>query len=597
MHVVKIAPCMHDHIAVQGLTFMHACMLQAEAAPTLPDTVPGFEEMEFEHQVLSQKKKALEELEREIAECEAQAAEETTRCRMFEAAHDAYVTQVEKTRELKSELERLTEQVDRATEAACTSEGCSIETQEMLNRTAEDLIAEQERLMFRFRSAEQSERDKYAALQKARDEATDALKADKVAKNALPAEDQELLNQLDKQAQIRALRSEALEEMHASKEAEREAEQKKNEEELKRLAAQEEKDKAERLEALRKAQEREEALQKRKAEEEQKKIEEEKKRIEEEKKRIEEEKQRMEKKRIEEENRLKQEAALKKAKEEEDARKAAEADAARKAAEREEEKKKAAADAEIAKTLRAAAEKDKEEKLKAAEEARKALESKRLAQQLALKKAQEDVEKKMQELENLTKQQDLDRMHAEALAASEVASNQEEIMRKANIERDRRIQEDAAKVRLEREQEKARFRAEQERIKKGSESASPESVDENMVTQLMQNMNISREDAEGLVALQNMQKMNKKSFPPPESRTASGTTDGKSDIENAKRKIEEIEERTARAKKRLQMTKEREAEMKLRNGARALEEDSAADGMNGEATEGTSARPCWAHAC
>lgn len=590
MHVVKIAPCMHDHIAVQRLTFMHACMLQAEAAPTLPDTMPGFEEMEMEHQVLSQKKKALEELEREIAKCEAQAAEETTRCRMFEGAHDAYVTQVEKTRELKSELERLTEQVDRATEAACTSEGCSIETQEMLNRTAEDLIAEQERLMFRFRSAEQSERDKYAALQKARDEATDALKADKVAKHALPPEDQELLNQLDKQAQIRALRSEALEEIHASKEAEREAEQKKNEEELKRLAAQEEKDKAERLEALRKAQEREEALQKRKAEEEQKKIEEEKKRIEE-------EKQRMEKKRIEEENRLKQEAALKKAKEEEDARKAAEADAARKAAEREEEKKKAAADAEIAKTLRAAAEKDKEEKLKAAEEAKKALESKRLAQQLALKKAQEDVQKKMQELEDLKKQQDLDRMHAEALAASEVASNQEEIMRKANIERDRRIQEDAAKVRLEREQEKARFRAEQERIKKGSESASPESVDENMVTQLMQNMNISREDAEGLVALQNMQKMNKTRFPPPESRTASGTTDGKSDIENAKRKIEEIEERTARAKKRLQMTKEREAEMKLRNGARALEEDSAADGMNGEATEGTSARPCRAHAC
>ena len=583
---------------------MHAVyMLQAEGFETLPDTVPGFEEMEMEHQLLSKKKKELEKLEQEIAECEAQVAEETTRCHNFEEMHDAYVTQVEKTRDLKAQLELLTERLERATEAACTSEGCSLETQEMLNRTAEDLIAEQDRLMFRLRGSEQSERDKHAALQKARDEATDSLRADKVVDNGLPKEDLELLDQLEKQAKIRALRTEALEVIEASNRAKKEEEKKKKSEEMKRLALQEEeeeKEKTARLEALRKAQGREDALRKAKAaEEEKKKIEEANRAAQElELKRAQEEEirkaQELELKRAQEEEiRKAQELELKRAQEEE-IRKTAEA------AKKDKEEKKKAADAEIAEALRKAAEKEEKNKKAAEAEALKraagqevrekdTLESKRLAQQLALKKAQEEVQKKLQELEDLKKaQEDEDKVQAEAMAASETA-NQQELMKRANIERDLRLQEEAAKVRLEREQEKARFRTEQEKLR-----ASPE-VDENMVTQLMRTMNISKADAEGLLALQNMQKHNMMNHPPPEPRTGTGATE--IDRENAKRKIQEIEERTERARKKLQMTKEREAEMKLlRSGARSLEERSAADTNNDEEPEGPSARlmlsPC-----
>ena len=595
---------MHGFMCLENDAFwtcMHIYMLQAEGFETLPDTVPGFEEMEMEHQLLSKKKKELEKLEQEIAECEVQVAEQTTRCHNFEEMHDAYVTQVEKTRDLKAQLELLTERLERATEAACTSEGCSLETQEMLNRTAEDLIAEQDRLMFQLRGSEQSERDKHTALQKARDEATDSLRADKVVEHGLPKEDLELLDQLEKQAKIRALRTEALEVIEASNKAKKEEEKKKKSEEMKRLALQEEeeKEKAARLEALRKAQEREEALRKAKAvEEEKKKLEEANRAAQElELKRAQEEEirkaQELELKRAQEEEiRKAQELELKRAQEEEIRKaqelelKRAQEEEIRKAAEaakKDEEEKKKAADAEIAEALRKAAEKEEKENKKAAEaEALKdTLESKRLAQQLALNKAQEEVQKKLQELEDLKKaQEDEDKMQAEAMAASETA-NQQELMKRANIQRDLRLQEEAAKVRLEREQEKARFRTEQEKLR-----ASPK-VDENMVTQLMRTMNISKADAEGLLALQNMQKQNMINHPPPEPRTGTGATE--IDRENAKRKIQEIEERTERARKKLQMTKEREAEMKLRSGARSLEERSTAD-TNEEKPEGPSER-------
>lgn len=246
----------------------------SQAQETLPDTVPGFAEMEEEEQLLMKRKQELEKLEREIAVCEAQVAEETTRCYRFEEAHDAYVTQVEKTKDLKRQLALLGEKVHRATEAACTSEGCSPETQELLNQEADNLIAEQDRLLYQLKASEKAERDKHAALQQARDEATNVLKAEKTAAATLPKEDLELLNQLDKQAQIRALRSDALEKAAEAKQEERakkEEEQKRLDQERAKKKEEEEKMEAERLEALRKAKEREDALRKAREEEQKKK--------------------------------------------------------------------------------------------------------------------------------------------------------------------------------------------------------------------------------------------------------------------------------------------------------------------------------------
>ena len=516
---------------------MHSCMSQAQE--TLPDTVPGFAEMEEEEQLLMKRKQELEKLEREIAVCEAQVAEETTRCYRFEEAHDAYVTQVEKTKDLKRQLALLGEKVHRATEAACTSEGCSPETQELLNQEADNLIAEQDRLLYQLKASEKAERDKHAALQQARDEATDVLKAEKTAAATLPKEDLELLNQLEKQAQIRALRSDALENAKAANEAKQEEERAKKEEEQKRLdqerakKKEEEKMEAERLEALRKAKEREDALRKAKEEEQKKK----------EAERVARELE-VKKKAAEAEAQALRIAAEKKA--QEDQKKAAEAEALRMAAEKEEEKKKT----EQAEALR-----------KAQEEKKNMMEAKRLAHELARKKIEEELQKKAQELDALKKQQEEENQKLlDEELSGEDAALQRELLKHANIQRDLRLQEEAAKARLEKEKEKAKFRAEQDKLRE------EKSVFENKVSKLMESLSISREDAEGLLKLQEMQKQN--------NGTSPGASDGKESHQNAKRKIEleDIEARTAKAKLKLEMTREREAEMKLRSGARPLEE-------------------------
>ena len=501
---------------------MHSCMSQAQE--TLPDTVPGFAEMEEEEQLLMKRKQELEKLEREIAVCEAQVAEETTRCYRFEEAHDAYVTQVEKTKDLKRQLALLGEKVHRATEAACTSEGCSPETQELLNQEADNLIAEQDRLLYQLKASEKAERDKHAALQQARDEATDVLKAEKTAAATLPKEDLELLNQLEKQAQIRALRSDALENAKAANEAKQEEERAKKEEEQKRLdqerakKKEEEKMEAERLEALRKAKEREDALRKAKEEEQKKK----------------------EAERVARELEVKKKAAE------------AEAQALRIAAEKKaQEDQKKAAEAEA---LRMALRKAQEEK-------KNMMEAKRLAHELARKKIEEELQKKAQELDALKKQQEEENQKLlDEELSGEDAALQRELLKHANRQRDLRLQEEAAKARLEKEKEKAKFRAEQDKLRE------EKSVFENKVSKLMESLSISREDAEGLLKLQEMQKQN--------NGTSPGASDGKESDQNAKRKIEleDIEARTAKAKLKLEMTREREAEMKLRSGARPLEE-------------------------
>lgn len=517
----------------------------SQAQETLPDTVPGFAEMEEEEQLLMKRKQELEKLEREIADCEAQVAEETTRCYRFEEAHDAYVTQVEKTKDLKRQLALLGEKVHRATEAACTSEGCSPETQELLNQEADNLIAEQDRLLYQLKASEKAERDKHAALQQARDEATDVLKAEKTAAATLPKEDRELLNQLDKQAQIRALRSDALEK---AAEAKQEEERAKKEEEQKRLdqerakkKEEEEKMEAERLEALRKAKEREDALRKAREEEQKKK----------EAERVAQELE-VKKKAAEAEAQALRIAAEKKAQED---KKAAEAEALRMAAEKEEEKKKA----EQAEALR-----------KAQEEKKKMMEAKRLAHELARKKIEEELQKKARELDALKKQQEEENQKLDEEFSGEDAALQRELLRHANIQRDLRLQEEAAKARLEKEKEKAKFRADQEKMWE------EKSVFENKVSKLMESLSISREDAEGLLKLQEMQKQN--------NGTSPGASDGKESDQNAKRKIEleDIEARTAKAKLKLEMTREREAEMKLRSGARPLEESIEPPNMDGE---------------
>lgn len=516
----------------------------SQAQETLPDTVPGFAEMEEEEQLLMKRKQELEKLEREIAVCEAQVAEETTRCYRFEEAHDAYVTQVEKTKDLKRQLALLGEKVHRATEAACTSEGCSPETQELLNQEADNLIAEQDRLLYQLKASEKAERDKHAALQQARDEATNVLKAEKTAAATLPKEDLELLNQLEKQAQIRALRSDALEKAAEAKQEERakkEEEQKRLDQERAKKKEEEEKMEAE-LEALRKAKEREDALRKAREEEQKKK----------EAERVARELE-VKKKAAEAEAQALRIAAEKK--EQEDKKKAAEAEALRMAAEKEEQKKKT----EQAEALR-----------KAQEEKKNMMEAKRLAHELARKKIEEELQKKARELDALKKQQEEENQKLDEEFSGEDAALQRELLRHANIQRDLRLQEEAAKARLEKEKEKAKFRAEQEKLRE------EKSVVENKVSKLMESLSISREDAEGLLMLQQMQKQN--------NGTSPGAFDGKESDQNAKRKIEleDIEARTAKAKLKLEMTREREAEMKLRSGARPLEESIEPPNMDGE---------------
>lgn len=516
----------------------------SQAQETLPDTVPGFAEMEEEEQLLMKRKQELEKLEREIAVCEAQVAEETTRCYRFEEAHDAYVTQVEKTKDLKRQLALLGEKVHRATEAACTSEGCSPETQELLNQEADNLIAEQDRLLYQLKASEKAERDKHAALQQARDEATNVLKAEKTAAATLPKEDLELLNQLEKQAQIRALRSDALEKAAEAKQEERakkEEEQKRLDQERAKKKEEEEKMEAE-LEALRKAKEREDALRKAREEEQKKK----------EAERVARELE-VKKKAAEAEAQALRIAAEKKAQED---KKAAEAEALRMAAEKEEQKKKT----EQAEALR-----------KAQEEKKNMMEAKRLAHELARKKIEEELQKKAQELDALKKQQEEENQKLlDEEFSGEDAALQRELLKHANIQRDLRLQEEAAKARLEKEKEKAKFRADQEKMRE------EKSVFENKVSKLMESLSVSREDAEGLLKLQEMQKQN--------NGTSPGASDGKESDQNAKRKIEleDIEARTAKAKLKLEMTREREAEMKLRSGARPLEESIEPPNMDGE---------------
>lgn len=226
------------------------------------------------------------------------------------------------------------------------------------------------------------------------------------------------------------------------------------------------------------------------------------------------------------------------------------------AAEKEEEKKKA----EQAEALR-----------KAQEEKKKMMEAKRLAHELARKKIEEELQKKARELDALKKQQEEENQKLlDEEFSGEDAALQRELLKHANIQRDLRLQEEAAKARLEKEKEKAKFRAEQEKLRE------EKSVVENKVSKLMESLSISREDAEGLLMLQQMQKQN--------NGTSPGAFDGKESDQNAKRKIEleDIEARTAKAKLKLEMTREREAEMKLRSGARPLEESIEPRNMDGE---------------
>ena len=173
-------------------------------------------------------------------------------------------------------------------------------------------------------------------------------------------------------------------------------------------------------------------------------------------------------------------------------------------------------------------------------------------------------------MDALKKQQEEENQKLDEEFSGEDAALQRELLRHANIQRDLRLQEEAAKARLEKEKEKAKFRADQEKMRE------EKSVFENKVSKLMESLSISREDAEGLLKLQEMQKQN--------NGTSPGASDGKESDQNAKRKIEleDIEARTAKAKLKLEMTREREAEMKLRSGARPLEESTEPPNMDGE---------------
>lgn len=477
--------------------------------------------MQNEYDDLLEKRKQLESLENLVAKAEAEAKAEAARCHEFEETHHAYTTQVERTRELKKEHAALTDRLTHATESALTVEGMPADTKAMLIQQAELLMEQHDMSTTSLKAAEQKERDLHQELMKLRLQAeqagssdvTPTKEIDEVAKKALAEEALKYAKKEDEKKQQRAKLAAAAEAVEKAQKEELALKQ----------AAEEEERKAKLAEELALKQARENHAKQLQEEEAIKKAAEEKKRQE----------------------KLAEELALKKARD----------DLAKKEAEAKEQQdmllalKKSTEDA--AKRLQEEAlkkeEQDKQQKLLVDEAFKKASEDRVNNERTADAELQ-----KILEEERKTHENDKDT----------VLKRQEELLLKANIERDLKLQEAAAQKRLEQEKEKERYR---------KECAGHKPDEDDMVTQLMHTMKISKTDAEGLVALQKIQKANQQPVakaPAPTSAEIPEEIKAEIDRENAKRKAEilDLEKKMAKARKNLEILRQREAEFRLRSG-------------------------------
>ena len=564
--------------------------------------------MQTEYDDLLEKKKQLESLEKQVAAAEAEARQEATKCREFEETHHAYTAQVVRTRELKKEHADLTERMTHATESALTADGLPADTKAVLIQQAELLVDQHDMLTAALKASERRERDIHQELMKLRLRATQEAcqrssgseepdvtittkTNDETAKKLLAEEALQHAQKEEEKNQVRA-------KLEAAAQAVEQAQKKQKEEALKKEAEEKERQKkllAEEM-ALKKAKEdaakrllEEEALKKAaEAKEQQERLlalkkatEDAAKKLQEEEalKRAAEEKERRDKL-------LAEEIALKKATEDA-AKKLLEEEARKKAAEAKEQQERLLA---LKKATEDAAKKLQEEALKKEAE-EKERQQKLLAEGMALKTANEDLNKSPEQGQDefLKALMEEERKIHESDDAT--MKQQAELLRKANIQRDLKLQELAAQKRLEKENEKDRYR---------KECAGHKPEEDDMTTKLMHTMKISRSDAEGLVALQKLQKQTQQPVTKePTAPPAEIPEEIKAEIdeENAKRKAEilDLENKMAKARKHLEILRQSEAEYRLRSGAMPLEEKTATEKTEDDAkeedekTKGTSA--------
>ncbi len=496
------------------------------------DTFPAATEFDDEETKLKEKKLQLEAMQKELAAQEAEMSNARAWCDKFETAHADYVAQVEKTMSVRKEHAALTEKMERATEAAATSEGCSVSARVCLLRQAEMLVEEHEQLTVTLKAAERLEKERHEDLLQARVNATMHSKAQKGI-HAESSEDEANM----KAAIMLRLKEKAKKTMHTAqpetneRDTLQEVEQDPEGYEKKIMYLQEQlrvaeelrKKELEHVAALEeKAKQDAEAAKKLALEEEKKKVELEakKKAIEEQERKAKEEKEKAKKRAIEEKER--------KAKEEEDAKKRAIEEKERKAKE-EEAKKRAIAEEQRLKD---------EAATRALEELQRGAMKNRMAEEEALK---------------LASAESLNSKGGISNESAEIQARQEELLRQANIQRDVELQKQDAKKRLEREQQKAHYR---EQL---ADEAKAKEAHTHMATHGMHGGNVfaGQDSPHGFET--------PKRFAPPE---LTDEIKREIDAENAKRKaeIEDLEARYDAVRRRLHEAREKAAELNMRSG-------------------------------
>ena len=505
------------------------------------DTIPPATDMDDEESMMKQKKLQVEAMEKEIAAQEAEMSTARAWCDKFETAHADYIAQVEKTRIIRAEHVALTEKMERATEAAATSDGCSVSARVCLLRQAEMLVEEHEQLTITLNVATRLEKQRHEDLLQARVEATMHSKAQKGI-HAESSEDEANM----KAAIMLKLKEKAMKTMDAAPETrERDTLQEVEQDsrgyektildlqEKLRVAEELRKKELEHVAALEeKAKQEAEAAKKLALEEENKKVElEAKKRaIEEQERKVKEEEAK--KRAIEEKERKAKEEEAKKRAIEENERKAKEEEAKKRAIEEQERKAKE----DEAKRLAIA----EEQRLKD-EAATRALEELQRGYKMAEEKALE-----------LASAASLNSKEGISKEDAEIKARQEELLRQANIQRDMELQKQDAKKRLEREQEKAQYREQLAHEATTKTNA-------HMATHGMHGGNVfaGQDSPHGFET--------PKRFAPPE---LTDEIKMEIDAENAKRKaeIEELEARFNAARRRRHEAREKAAELKMRSG-------------------------------
>ena len=429
--------------------------------------------MDEDEATLHNKKLQIEAMQKELVAQENVIGEARMWCDKFERANAEYLDQMEKTNSLRKQHVALTEKMEQATEAAATSDGCPVGARVVLLRQAEVLVEEHERLTASLKASVQREHEKHNAMLEARVEATMHSKAEKGV-HAETSEDEATM----KASIMQRLKDKAMKTMHAAEVA---VPERNTLQEVEQAPEEYEQQIRDMQEKLRIQLEEVSALEKQEAEAAKNKaLEEEKKKESERKKAIEEQRRKAE----EEEAQRKAIEVQKKAEEEEAKRKAIEEQ--QKKAEEEEEAKRKAIEEQVRKAKeeadkRAADEQAKEEAKKRAieEQVRKAkdaatkaaMEEDQRLKDAAATRALEELQKGAM-MNKMAEEQALELAAAASLNskgtgdgtssehAARIKAEQDELLRKANIQRDLEIQKQDAQKRLEREQEKAKYRAE-----------------------------------------------------------------------------------------------------------------------------------------